>query len=313
MKRRIILYNFTLSLIVFLSGTRQAAAQSAKASDALFAALANKDSLLFDIAFNSCKVEALDKVLSKDFVFYHDNGYDGLTMDQSRANFVGNIQRFCANRNNRMRREIVKGSLQAFAVNNDEAIQTGIQRLYLAVSGQQEKQVEESKFSRTWKKKDGEWKMTTEMDFQVKTHFNNDPSARYVPEPYNPSEEPLYDVIARMDSLYFDTYNTCNLQKMDAMTADTIEFYHDRTGVNTSREEMIASIKRNICGKVTREIVPGSIEVYPIHNYGAVEIGYHKFHNNREPVGTPSKASKFIIIWKQVGGNWKMSRVVSLH
>jgi hypothetical protein len=51
--------------------------------------------------------------------------------------------------------------------------------------------------------------------------------------------------------------------------------------------------RKNICGKVTRELVKGSIEVYPIKDYGAVEIGLHKFHNNQNE--TPSKeTSKFI-------------------
>jgi len=31
--------------------------------------------------------------------------------------------------------------------------------------------------------------------------------------------------------------------------------------------------------KVTRELIPGSLEVYPLHGYGAVEIGVHRFHH----------------------------------
>lgn len=311
MKNFIILLNITLLLTTGF-GIPSAHAQSAKGSDELYHQLAGKDSLLFDMVFSTCKVETMGSVLSKDFVFFHDNGYDGLTMDQNLSNFMSNIQRFCANRDNRMRREIEKGSLQVFAVSNVEAMQTGVQRLYLIPKDQPERLIEVSKFIRTWKKTDGAWKMTQETDYLVKTSFDP-PSKRYEPTPYVPSSEPLYEVIVRMDSLYFDTYNTCNLEKMAAMTADNIEFYHDRGGLTTSKEELIASIKKNICGRVTRELVPGSIEVYPIPNYGAVEIGYHKFHNNREPVGTPSKASKFITLWHNEGGTWKMARVVSLH
>jgi ketosteroid isomerase-like protein len=312
MIHRITLLNFLLSTIVILSGAASVSGQNAKASPALYQQLASKDSLLFDIAFNTCNVAAINTVLSKDFVFYHDNGYEGLTMDQSLENFTGNLKKFCANRDNRMRREIVPGSLQVCSTSNAVAMQPGIQRLYLTLKNQPEKLREESKFTRTWKKTGGDWKMTQEIDYDVKTRFP-DPSKRYEPAPYIPSTEPLYDAIVRMDSLYFDTYNTCNLERMAALMSDTIEFYHDRGGLTTSKKELIASIQKNICGKVTRELVAGSIEVYPIHNYGAVEIGYHKFHNNQEPVGTPSKASKFISIWQKEGDSWKMARIISLH
>ncbi|MBE7178878.1 MAG: nuclear transport factor 2 family protein [Mucilaginibacter polytrichastri] len=115
-----------------------------------------------------------------------------------------------------------------------------------------------------------------------------------------------------MDSLYFGTYNTCDLTAMRKMTADDFEFYHDRGGLDTSAVNYIAAIKNNICGKVTRELVPGSIEVYPIANYGAVEIGYHRFINKAEG-NHVSRPGKFIVIWHKTAEGWQMSRVVSLH
>ena len=136
---------------------------------------------------------------------------------------------------------------------------------------------------------------------------------RYQPQPYVPESVELYDTIVKLDSLYFDTYNKCNLEKMAKLMSDDLEFYHDKGGLTTSKTEFLESIKKNICGKVTREVAPGSIEVYPIQGYGAVEIGYHRFHNNMEPPGTPSKDSKFIVIWQKQDGEWRMSRVVSLH
>lgn len=298
--------------ILWLVAGMPARAQSVKSTDKLYRELAAKDSLLFDIAFNTCKVADLQQVLSADFTFFHDNGYDGFTTDQSGSKFIGNVERFCANRENRMRREIEKGSLQTFAIGENDAVQTGVQRLYLTLKNQPEHLVEISKFTRNWKKTKSGWKMTQETDFLVKTHFD-DPGQRYVPAPYIPSREPLYATIVQMDSLYFDTYNTCNLQRMATMLADTIEFYHDRTGLCSSKAEVIANTRKNICGRVTRELVPGSVEVYAIPNYGALEIGYHRFHNKWEPVGTPSRASKFITLWKQEGDQWKMSRVISLH
>ncbi len=81
----------------------------------------------------------------------------------------------------------------------------------------------------------------------------------------------------------------------------------------TSKQDIIDATKKNICGKVTRELVKGSIEVYPINGYGAVEMGLHKFHNIREKENAPSNAGKFIIIWQNKNNEWKIKRVISLH
>jgi ketosteroid isomerase-like protein len=123
----------------------------------------------------------------------------------------------------------------------------------------------------------------------------------------------LSDEIARQDSIFFNAYNHCDLETQARMIADNVEFYHDQGGLSTSKQEILEKTKENICGKVTRELVAGSIEVYPIKDYGAVEIGMHKFHNNQEPEGTPSHPSKFIVIWRKENNSWQMARVISLH
>jgi hypothetical protein len=134
-----------------------------------------------------------------------------------------------------------------------------------------------------------------------------------LPYTYQPDDPALHQAIVQMDSIYFEAYNTCNMEKQAALFSDSLEFYHDKGGLTTSKQEVLDGIKRNVCGKVSRELVKGSIEVYPIAGYGAVEMGLHKFHNNTEKEGTPSHAGKFIIIWQQKNNQWIIRRVVSLH
>jgi ketosteroid isomerase-like protein len=131
---------------------------------------------------------------------------------------------------------------------------------------------------------------------------------------YKPDDQKLYETIVGLDSIFFEAYNTCNinLEKYSAFYSDDIEFYHDNGGFMNSKKEIVEATKRNICGKVTRELVKGSIEVYPIKNYGAVEIGLHKFHNSQEPDSKP-KIGRFTIIWKKENTQWKISKVISLH
>lgn len=131
-------------------------------------------------------------------------------------------------------------------------------------------------------------------------------------ETYKPESKELYDTIVYLDSVLFDAYNTCKLEVFDKYLSEDIEFYHDKGGLSTSKKDIMAGLKNNICGKVTRELVKGSIEVYPINNYGAVQMGSHIFHNNQEKESTP-RIGKFVHIWHHKNGEWKITRVVSLH
>jgi hypothetical protein len=129
---------------------------------------------------------------------------------------------------------------------------------------------------------------------------------------YKPESQELYNTIVHMDSVYFNAYNNCDMDKQAAIYADSIEFYHDKGGLETSKQVLLDAIKKNICGKVTRVLVKGSIEVYPIAGFGAVEIGLHRFINHEESE-SPSKPDKFIVIWRLKNNKWQITRVVSLH
>ena len=122
----------------------------------------------------------------------------------------------------------------------------------------------------------------------------------------------LYKTIMELDTMYFEAYNTCDLATQASLMSDDLEFYHDQGGLNTSKSDILKSIEKNICGKVTRELVTESVEVHEISGFGAVEMGYHKFYNNQEPDAL-SEPTRFISIWKNTDGIWKMHRIVSLH
>ncbi len=135
------------------------------------------------------------------------------------------------------------------------------------------------------------------------------------PYTYKPDNQKLYDKIVHLDSVFFAAYNNCTLQldKYAAFYSDSIEFYHDKGGLSTSKKDVVEGTKKNICGKVTRELVKGSVEVYPIAGYGAVEMGLHTFNNKQEKQTGPPKVSKFIIFWHNTDKGWKITKVVSLH
>lgn len=131
-------------------------------------------------------------------------------------------------------------------------------------------------------------------------------------EKYVPANQELYNTIVALDKKFFDAYNTCDLETISDLISEDIEFFHDKGGLSTSKPDIVMALKNNICGKVTRTLINGSIEVYPINGYGAVQMGEHKFFNKLEP-DAKSIPSKFITIWKNENGAWKMTRIVSTH
>ena len=74
-----------------------------------------------------------------------------------------------------------------------------------------------------------------------------------------------------------------------------------------TREQLVAAIKQNICGKVHRELV--SLEVFPMKNYGALETGVHRF--SHPGIDTDQGDAKFVQLWKYENGRWWMTVVIS--
>ena len=126
----------------------------------------------------------------------------------------------------------------------------------------------------------------------------------------NPQSGDLFKTVQDLDSKLFDAYNHCDLATLGAMVSDDLEFYHDKTGLSVGKDPFIAAIKQNICGKVERLLVPGSLEVYPLNGYGAVEIGIHRFRHPGHPDDGVGEA-KFVTLWQNKNGSWKVTRAIS--
>jgi Domain of unknown function (DUF4440) len=125
------------------------------------------------------------------------------------------------------------------------------------------------------------------------------------------AKDSLYKEIAHMDSVLFNAFNTRDVEKFKSLFTGDLEFYHDKGGL-TNYEYTINSLKnvaKNNDG-LRRDLVKGSLEIYPIPGYGAMQIGSHKFchlENGKQDCGT----FKFVHIWQKKNGEWKISRVVS--
>jgi ketosteroid isomerase-like protein len=121
----------------------------------------------------------------------------------------------------------------------------------------------------------------------------------------------LYSSIAHMDSVLFNAFNSRDVEKLKTLFTEDLEFYHDKdglTGYSHTMESFIRTAAAN--NDLKRELIPGSLEVYPLKDFGAMQIGMHRFchtENGKPDCGT----FKFVHIWKKVGNEWKISRVIS--
>ena len=121
----------------------------------------------------------------------------------------------------------------------------------------------------------------------------------------------LYVEIAAMDKKLFDAFNARNIEIVGNIFDETLEFYHDRAGV-AGYEETMKQTKENFAQPASprRELVPGTLKVYPIKNYGAIQIGSHRFchdENGKADCGV----FQFVHVWQKKDGKWKLTRVIS--
>jgi hypothetical protein len=126
-------------------------------------------------------------------------------------------------------------------------------------------------------------------------------------------DKQLYNTILHMDSVCFDAFNAHDMQGLKKIFADNVEFYHDLGGLTYYDETMKNFEKMFVQNKDTRlkrELVKGSLEVYQIKDFGAIEVGIHRFthmENGKEEVGL----LKFLHVWQYKNNEWKITRVIS--
>lgn len=121
----------------------------------------------------------------------------------------------------------------------------------------------------------------------------------------------LFETIDRMDSAIFEAFNAHDLDRLMSMFADDLEFYHDTGGLTDNRQSK-ENFKKLFASTpdIRRDLVKGSLEVYPIKDHGAIEVGEHRFchkEHGQDDCGT----FKFAMIWRKTGDSWKISRVIS--
>ncbi|MGK2860337.1 MAG: nuclear transport factor 2 family protein [Chitinophagaceae bacterium] len=134
------------------------------------------------------------------------------------------------------------------------------------------------------------------------------------------SQHSLEATILHKDSLFWKSYNNCDVQKFSEFFTDDLEFYHDKGGITNGLENLATSMKKNLCSdanfRLRREEVAGTVKVYPLQKskeiYGAIISGSHVFYTNEK--GKKERLdglARFTHIWILKDNSWKMTRILS--
>ncbi len=132
----------------------------------------------------------------------------------------------------------------------------------------------------------------------------------------------LYKQLKKNDSLIFDSsFNKCKIADVRPLISEDFEFYHDQGGITNTKKEFLASIEKNICSnqksKPYRELVAGSLKVFPLYKngtlYGAIQKGTHNFYLIEETGTRPTVSAYFTHLWVLENKKWMLKRVLSYH
>lgn len=132
-------------------------------------------------------------------------------------------------------------------------------------------------------------------------------------EPPATSASTLFETMSALDTAVFESFNQCSapdqLQAHARYFAEDVEFYHDTGGVTWSRDAMIANTRQYVCGNFRRELVPGTLQVHPIKDFGAMTQGSHRFC--AFSTDTCDGRADFVMVWRQLDNDWQITRVLS--
>lgn len=131
----------------------------------------------------------------------------------------------------------------------------------------------------------------------------------------------LADEIRAADAAFFRAYfDSCDVEAVRRSLTDDFEMFHDKGGRVATSGAQFAKDTEDKCRRQaegsdflsTRRLVPDSLRVYAINNFGAISTGTHEFFAVK--AGGPDRLTetgRFTIVWKEEDGRWKLARALS--
>jgi len=157
-----------VALILTIIFSTNSKAQVEKNSE-LYKTILSKDSLLFDIGFNTCDIKQFENLLSDNLKFYHDK--DGVS---DKTKFLIDLKNgICNNQANRqVKRFLVKESTEIFPLYKNGILYGAVQNGEHMFSEKRESEAGIAKFTNVWQLENGEWKLATSFSFDHQSYEN---------------------------------------------------------------------------------------------------------------------------------------------
>lgn len=155
-----------LSFIITIIFSANSKAQVDKNSE-LFKIILSKDSLLFNVGFNTCDISQFENLLSEKFEFFHDK--NGIS---DKKKFLNDLRNgLCGNpANYQARRELLPESTEIYALYNKGnlygAIQEGVHQFFEKQLNKPEQFGSSARFTHVWLMVNGEWKLTESLSYE---------------------------------------------------------------------------------------------------------------------------------------------------
>lgn len=155
-----------LFALLFIIITSYSSSGQISQESELYKTILSKDSLLFNIGFNTCDIKQFEKLLSTDFEFFHDT--DSIS---NKTVFLRNLRKgLCGSpATYQSRRELIASSTEIYPLYKGKklygAIQNGVHKFYENIGGRPERFASEAKFTHVWLLVKGEWKLARSLSF----------------------------------------------------------------------------------------------------------------------------------------------------
>ncbi|UOB18052.1 nuclear transport factor 2 family protein [Abyssalbus ytuae] len=158
------IFNLILQFTI-ITATTAVFSQEDKESE-LFKTLQEKDSLIFNEAFNKCDISHLYTIASDDFEFYHDQG--GIT--STKSDFIKSVENNICSSDYKPKRKLIKESLEVYPLKKNGvlygAVQTGVHKFYILKKGEEEySPASIAKFTHLWLLDNNEWKLSRVLSY----------------------------------------------------------------------------------------------------------------------------------------------------
>lgn len=128
----------------------------------------------------------------------------------------------------------------------------------------------------------------------------------------------MIEELELLDAALFEAaFETCDVELVDRLIADDLEFYHDKDGLSyTSDEAFLEELNCLSQGegdpRFVRRLVPGTLETFQMGDTHALQTGRHNFYQLMDDgPDIFRETARFTSLWRRAGESWELVRVIS--